>query len=119
MMEAIWGTDYDYRTDAIYERPVCPECKEPIGVDEDGKYHCYSCGEVVEVKDQSMIEWLEKRNETKVEYADCHIFTSKNGATTGCGGKGTVETHYMRNPVTLKWQIMGGRCKKCGMRYIV
>lgn len=108
-MKAIWADDYDMREDKCYGRPCCPECNAPIGKYEDGLYHCFSCGEVVEVTDPDMIEWLKVREETKTEYSDCGR----------CGGKNCVETHYMRNPITLKWQVMGGQCTKCGMRFMV
>ena len=109
-MKAIWAVDYDFREDKCYDRPSCPECKAPIGLDEDGKYHCFSCGEIVEVDDPKMIEWFAIRDESKTENEDCFL---------GCSGKGTMEVHYMRNPITLEWQTMGGECKKCGMRFIV
>ena len=32
MIKAVWGTDYDGRTDQIYRRPCCGECKEPLGL---------------------------------------------------------------------------------------
>lgn len=108
-MEAIWVDDYDWRSDKIYKAVGCPSCKEALLIDDD-KYWCPSCGEHVEVVDKDMVEWFDKRKETKTEYSDCFL---------GCGGKGTVETHYMRNPNTLKWQVMGGVCKQCGQRFIV
>lgn len=109
-LKAVWGTDYDMHTDRCYSRPCCPICKEPIFMYEDENYHCVSCEEIVEVDDPEMIKWFKDRSETKTEYEDC---------ICGCGGKGTVETHYRRNPVTLKWQVTGGKCSKCGMRFIV
>ena len=123
-MKAIWGLDYDFREDKCYERPSCPECAEPIGkVGDDDNYYCYSCGKKVEVDDPKMLEWFKIRRETKVGITDCfpEKVEMKNGEIIklGCGGKQCVETHYMRNPITLKWQVMGGKCKNCGMEYIV
>ena len=118
-MKAIWGTDYDMREDKCYKCPSCPECKEPIFKMDDDKYHCVSCGEIVDIDDPEMKEWVAEREGVKIEYEDCVQFTTKDGKTIGCGGKGTVETHYMRNPVTKEWQTMGGKCSKCGMSFIV
>lgn len=114
-MKAIWGLDYDFREDKCYERPSCPECAEPIGkVGDDDNYYCYSCGKMVEVDDPKMQEWFKIRRETKMRITDC-LPVEMNG----CGGKQCAETHYMRNPITLRWQVMGGKCKKCGMEFIV
>ena len=107
-MKSTWVLDYDSREDKCYKRPGCPECSEPIGLDEDGQYHCYSCGKVVEVEDPKMIKWFSDREGTKVEYSNC-----------GCGGQNTFETHYVKNPVTLDWQVAFGGCSKCNMRFIV
>lgn len=119
VMKAVWGIDYDMRTDSCYSVPACPECQEPIRMCDDGKYHCFCCGEIVEVDDPEMIKWFKDRSETKTEYTDCPKITTKDGKTLGCGGVGTVETHYRKNPVTKKWQVMGGKCSKCGMSFIV
>lgn len=120
-MKAVWVIDYDFRADKCYNAPGCPECREPIGrMFGDGKYYCFSCGEEVEVTDSEMIEWLNIREETKTEYMDCPKITTIDGNhTSGCGGEKCVETHYRRNPVTLEWEVMGGHCSKCGMRFIV
>lgn len=119
-MKAIWGLDYDFRTDKNYKRPCCPECEEPILRRDDGYYHCLDCGRIVMVEDPEMDVWLKKHEEVKVEYEDCAVITDKEGNhLSGCGGKKCVETHYMRNPVTDKWQVMGGKCIKCGTRFIV
>lgn len=117
--KAIWGQDYDYRQDKIYMCPVCPDCKEAIHKCEDRKYHCFDCGEVVEVDDPEMIKWLREREEVRTEFRDCPRFVLDDGTVIGCGGKRTVETHLMRNPVTLEWQVMGVQCTKCGSRFIV
>lgn len=109
-MNAIWVMEYDMHTDKCYNTLGCPKCKEPIGRCEDGRFRCFSCGKVVYVKDKTMLDWYNKRSETKTEYEDCFL---------GCGGKKCVEVVYRRNPVTMEWQTAGGKCKKCGMRFIV
>ena len=106
---AIWGMDYDMHNDKCYDRPVCPDCKEPFGVFEDGTYRCYACGEVVSIEDPEMIKWFEDRAGTKTEIMDC--FT--------CGGKECVEARMRKNPVTLDWETTGGQCSNCGMQFIV
>lgn len=118
-MKAIWFNDYDYHTDKLYRRPGCPECREPFGKDSDGKYRCFSCGEEVTVEDDGMKKWLAEREETKVEWQDDPVLHSKNGHTSGCGGKNCVEVHYVRNHVTMKWQVGWGICHNCGSRFIV
>ena len=117
-MVAVWGMDYDYRTDKCYDRPMCPECNAPVIRFKDGKYKCVSCRQPVEVIDAEMLKWLAKREEEKIEYEDCPQWRH-DGYVYGCGGKGTVETHYVRNNVTLEWQTAWGECSKCGMRFIV
>lgn len=118
-MNAIWATAYDWRTDREYQSPSCPECHEKIIKYDGGVYRCPSCGKSVFVADAEMREWLRVREEVKTEYDDCHITTIDDNRSFGCGGKNCVETHLMRNPVTLEWQVMGGVCKKCGTRFIV
>ena len=118
-MEAVWIMDYDYHTDKTYNRPGCPECNEPIGKDDDRKYHCFSCGKVVDVDDPEMVEWFRIRDETRTEVGECHVFTCKDGSTYGCGCKDSYVTNYVRNPVTLEWQAAYGGCKNCGIRFIV
>ena len=117
-MNAVWLTDYDWRTDKNYDCPCCPECQEPIWKHEDGQYRCLSCGEVISI-DEKMQEWFKAREETKTEYLDCPKITLDNGMSRGCNGKNCVETHYMRNPVTLEWQTCGGKCVICGYQFIV
>lgn len=122
-MKAVWGTDYDFIMDECYKCPVCPKCEEPIGKMKDGKYHCFSCGEVVEVVESDMKEYFAEREGEKVEMEDC--FPSevkmKNGETVkmGCGGKKCMETHYIKNPVSKEWQTAWGECTRCGRRFIV
>lgn len=118
-MQAIWYDDYDSRTDKIYKRPCCPECRVPIGKLPSGEYRCYSCGEIVTVKDKEMKDWFKVREETKTELDDCHVFTHPDGWSRGCGGKNCVEIYYRRNNATLEWEAVGGECKKCGLRWFV
>jgi len=123
-MKAIWELDYDFQDDLTYKRPCCPDCKAPIGkIFEDGKYHCYSCGEIVEVVDPAMQKWLSDREYEKVEIEDCfpdsEIEIRGEKFKMGCGGKGTVKVKYVKNPITLKWRAAGGKCEKCGMSWIV
>ena len=108
-MEAVWCMDYDYITDKCYNRPGCPECEVPIGKFDDDKYHCFSCGKEIEVKDENIIRWFEERENSKIEFEDC----------SSCHGKKCVETHYIKNKVTLEWQTAWGKCGNCGMQFIV
>lgn len=108
-MKAIWGMDYDYISDKCYNRPMCPKCDAPVVRFNDGNYKCVSCRKKVNVTDSEMLKWLADREETKVEMMDCFR----------CGGKTCVETHFVKNKVTLEWQTAGGECKNCGMRFIV
>ena len=117
-MKAIWGMDYDYRTDRCYNRPMCPECDAPVIRFEDGNYKCVSCKRKIHITDPEMLKWLSEREETKVEMHDCPRIKLDNGVY-GCGEKACVETHFIRNNVTLEWQIAWGECKRCGMRFIV
>lgn len=117
-MKAVWIRDYDYQTDRGYKRPGCPDCNAPIGKGEDGKYHCFPCGRVAEGVDKNMLAWLEPREESKTEMNDCYKFEHK-GRTIGCDGKACVETHYVRNPVTMKWRVAWSVCRNCGQKIIV
>lgn len=109
---AVWGKDYDLHDDQCYKRPVCPDCKAPFGRSTDGKYYCYECGEEVTISDKDMLEWLKEYEERKVEMHDCtNIF--------GCGGKGCMEVHYRKSPITKEWRTAWGVCTKCGAKFIV
>ena len=116
-MRAEWLDDYDHRTDKCFKRPMCPECYAPV-FEEGEKYVCVSCQQELEV-DDDMAEWIWERNGTKVEIEDCFPAKMIFGKKLGCGGKGCMEVRYMKNPVTLEWQVMGGKCTKCGMRCMV
>lgn len=123
-LQAKWGMDYDMHEDKCYKIPVCPLCEAPFGkIYDDDEYHCFSCGKIIEVDDPRMKEWIAEREGTKTELEDCFPakVKMKNGEVIkmGCGGKKCMEVHYRKNPVTLKWEQMGGKCKKCGKRYIV
>ena len=69
-LKAVWSMDYDYHTDKTYQRPSCPECSAPIFRDEDGTFHCMSCGKPVTIEDEAMLEWIRQREETKREIGD-------------------------------------------------
>ena len=114
-MKAIWDVDYDMwaeDSDGAFMRPMCPNCHEPIGkIGEDGdeNYRCYNCYEVVEVDDKEMLKWFDDRAGTKTDMTFC----------LACGGEDCVESHYYKDPRTLKWKMAGGVCKNCGARFIV
>ena len=111
---AVWGEDYDWRTDKIYKCPCCPECEEQIRKGDDKIYRCYSCGNVVSVTDKEMTDWFAVREAIKVEYRDCHKLLADD-IMSGCGGKNCVKIHYRRNPVTLRWEFVWSKCEKCGL----
>lgn len=117
-MNAIWAVDYDMFTDKIYKCPSCPECNAPVVRFKDGKYKCLSCRQEMELPDPNMLKWLTDREGEKVEMHDC-LRSEVNGHVHGCGGTACVETHYVRNKATMKWQPAWGECKQCGMRFIV
>lgn len=120
-MKAEWIVEYDLQTDSTYLCPGCVKCYAPVFKMTDGKYRCVSCRERAELDDE-MKAFLEERAETKVEMEDCTKFEwdDKQGHhSTGCGGKGCVEVHYCRNPVTMEWQTAFGECTVCGSRFIV
>ena len=117
-MTAIWGKDYDYITDSIYKRPVCPKCREPIYKEVD-RYLCISCGEQVEVTDKEMLDWFGERKEIKFEMHDCPRIPFENGEYIGCGSKGTLKVMYVKNNVTLEWQPAMSECSVCGLKSIV
>ena len=108
MKKAEWHIDYDMHTDKCFERPQCPECIAPIYEYEEDEFKCISCGEIMEL-DNDMIKWVRERAGTKIEMDDCF----------NCNGTKCVETHYVKNDVTLKWQTAWGVCKNCGRRFIV
>lgn len=120
-MKAEWISEYDMHTDSAYKCPGCRKCYAPVFKMDDDKYHCCSCGEEAEL-DDDMREYFGEREETKTEIQNCDKieWDDKNGHhSIGCGGKDCVEVHYKKNPVTLKWQAMGGKCSKCGTRFII
>lgn len=118
-MKAIWGSDYDYKEDKIFDCPCCPNCEEPIGRYKDGSYRCFSCGEIVDVEEPSMQEWFKKREGVKITYQNCKQVKTNDGKIFGCGGKNCLEIHSLKNPITLKWQVYSGKCNKCGITFIV
>lgn len=113
-MKAKWGLDYDYINDECFKRPSCPKCAEeygcvPILPNDKGEYRCINCQEIVEL-DEKQKQWIDDRCGAKVEIEDCVL---------GCGGKNCVEATYIKNDVTLKWQLATSVCTKCGRRIIV
>lgn len=105
--KAVWVPDYDFNTDTRYERPGCAECHEPVGLREDGLYHCYNCGEAVQI-DETMEKWFADRAGEKVETGMCIVCKANE-----------CETHYRKNLATMKWQAAWGKCRKCGAKWIV
>ena len=59
-MIAVWGEDYDFRSNKTSPCPCCPECDEPVWKIK-GKYRCLCCDKVVDVADQGMKEWFAVR----------------------------------------------------------
>lgn len=116
-MKAEWILEYDLYEDKNYNRPGCPRCMAPVLLREDGKYRCISCKQEYEL-DPDMIEWIKKRSEAQIRMEDCEIWEIE-GTKYGCDGKGCVEAHYRRNPVTMNWQFAYSVCKKCGRKIIV
>lgn len=121
MRKAKWLTDYDMHNDKCFDRPQCPDCYAPILEHDAGEFRCVSCGELFEL-DESMTEWVRSRQGSKITFEDCpdYEFEFKGEKIKmGCGGTGCVETHYIKNDVTLKWQVAWGVCKNCGRKFIV
>lgn len=121
MIKAKWLTDYDMHNDKCFDRPQCPECIAPVHEYERDEFRCISCHELIEL-DEDMKEWVRSRAETKVEMEDCPDYEFEHKGKKikmGCGGTACVETHYVRNPITLAWQVAWGRCTKCDSRFIV
>ena len=100
----VWEIDYDFRKDKCFRRPMHKECDLPVVLDE-GKYICIGCGQEMKLE-PDMIEWISNRAGIKVEHSECM-----------CGG--VLESHYMKNPLTLEWQLCGRECKNCGLKIIV
>lgn len=123
-LKAVWGLDYDWRKDKCFKRPMCPVCDAPFGkIADDNEYHCFSCGRIIEVDDPDMKKWIADREGTKTEMHDCfpESIETEDGEVIkmGCGGKGCMKIYYHKNPVTLKWEEMGGKCEKCGVEFMV
>lgn len=121
MKKAEWHLDYDMHNDACFDRPQCPECIAPIYEYSQNEFKCISCGELMEL-DDSMKEWIRSRAGEKVvmeDCPDCEFEFKGKKIKMGCGGKACVETHYVKNKVTLEWQTAFGKCSKCGRSFIV
>ena len=121
MKKAQWRIDYDMHNDKCFDRPQCPECIAPVHEYETNVFKYISCHEVIELDDK-MKEWVRDRAGEKIVMEDCPDFEFEHDGETikmGCGGKECVETHYIKNDITLKWQTAWGVCKNCGRRFIV
>ena len=105
MIKAEWGTDYDWRNDKCFSRPMHKECNAPI-LFEDGKYWCICCGEEAELQ-QDMKKWIDESSGEKTKVEKCF----------SCG-KNTMVVHYHRNPNTKEWETGFYECE-CGIRFIV
>ena len=111
MEKAVWGTDYDYRSDKEYKLPACPKCDNYYGM--NGLYRvgklgkCLNCNELY-VLDEEMSKWFDEREGHKEETDECLM----------CGKK-TMVSKMRKNPVTLKWERTCGQCTSCGSRYLV
>ena len=121
MRKAEWLTDYDMHNDKCFLRPQCPECYAPVHEYGQDEFRCISCHELIELDDE-MKEWVRKRAGEKVTMEDCpdyEIEFDGKKHKMGCGGKKCVETHYIKNEITLEWQTAWGLCKNCGRAFIV
>lgn len=122
-LKATWQLDYDYINDKCFKRPSCPKCGEehgcvPILPNDKGEYRCINCQEIVEL-DEKQKQWIDERTGSKVEMSDCFPDKEIDGIRLGCGGKNCVESIYIKNDVTLQWQLATSVCRKCGRRIIV
>lgn len=108
MIKAVWGLEFDYRTDSCYNEPQHEDCQAPVVLGKSGKYVCLCCGEEAEV-DDDMKAWLAERDGQKEEVGNCFM----------CGGKNTMVTYKYKNKVTLEWEAGHGKCKNCGAFFIV
>lgn len=105
--KAAWVLDYDHTTDTCYKRPGCAACQVPVGFPDNGLYHCYYCGEAVDI-DEDMKKWFADRSGEKVETETCFVCKANE-----------CETHYLKNLATMEWQAAWGECRKCGTKWIV
>ena len=117
--KAKWGIDYDAHTDKIYNCPVCPECEEPIFKYNDGKYRCVNCKAEAEITDAAMLEYFREREQGRVEIKDHKKIIFEDGEEMGCDGKNCYEIHYRINPATHEREVTGGKCRQCGLTFIV
>ena len=104
MKKAVWGMEYDGRTDSIYYCPKCPDCDMPIF---DHEQHiCHGCGEQLELT-EDMIHYEQERIGTKEDIEECMQCHEMK-----------MKTVKVKNPVTKEWQYAYGQCE-CGCRFIV
>lgn len=113
-MDAIWKSDYDMTTDTLYKRPSCPVCAKEYGcvplyrIDNKRIARCVNCRKDFMI-DENMEKWFDDHEGYKEEMVDCMM----------CETHASFRMHYRKNPVTLKWQEMGGECEVCGCRVLV
>lgn len=106
MIKAIWMSDYDYRHDACYDRPMCGNCETPIS-SEDGKYICGYCGEEA-VVDDKMRQWFKEREGVLTETCTCMV----------CG-KEAMTVYKFKNEYSLEWETGFKSCSNCGSGAII
>ena len=106
--EVYKGTEYDSHTDTCYNMPVCPECGNPLFIEEEdvGKVvECGICHTRLTVPEEG---WIRKY---------INDFTGQRIEEMPCGCGGTMK--IMRVKYNGNWVTAGGQCEKCGMRFIV
>lgn len=98
-----WQSEYDYRKDDCYERPVCPLCTQPLFDDFE---QCPNCGLRFKQTEQ-LKKYIKDNIGSKVEYSTC----------LWCGGEDTMR-HYLYKHRG-KWVVGHGNCIKCKASFIV
>lgn len=105
---AVWGYDYDMRTDKNYKRPMCKECQAPVIQTEQGKYICISCYAEMTLTEE-MQKWIKARQGSKKKRVRCVEYNTCEKREK-CGGY--YEVHCKKNPVTCKYEAVGFNCLK-------
>lgn len=108
--EAVKGMEYDMHSDSCFTVPECPDCGCPLFIEEDdiGKTVECGCGEMVKIPDA---DWTRKYVEDFTgEYTEeCECLNEE------CNGVMKV----YRRKYNGNWITAGGKCEKCGFRFIV